>query len=182
MMKKYISLFWIAAIMIFLAALLRLVIYPANFSPVIAMALFAGAVIKDKKYALALPLFAMFISDIGFQISGIDIGFWGWGQLIGYGILAIIVLGGSAIKKISIFRVLGFAIGSSLLFYLISNASVWLFDSYGMYARNWAGFKQCMIAGIPFIKNTMAATVLFSAVLFGSYYLYSRTAVAKVIA
>lgn len=74
-MKKQNSFFWIALIMILMAALMRLWIYPANFSPVIAMALFGGAVFKDKKMAFLLPLLAMFISDAAMEYSGIATGF-----------------------------------------------------------------------------------------------------------
>lgn len=161
--------------MIVLAALMRLAIYPANFSPVIAMALFGGAVIKDKKMAFLLPLLAMFISDLAFELSGIADGFWGWGQLIGYGILAIITVLAFNLKKVTVLNVLGYSIGASLLFYLLSNASVWVFDSYGLYPDNWQGFKDCMVAGIPFIKNTLLATLLFSGVLFGGYALFTKT-------
>ena len=174
-MKQRSSLIWIVTAMIVLAALMRLAIYPANFSPVIAMALFGGAVIKDKKLAFLLPLLAMFISDLAFELSGIADGFWGWGQLIGYGILAIITVLAFNLKKINGINVLGYSVGASLLFYLLSNASVWVFDSYQLYPDNWQGFKDCMIAGIPFIKNTLLATLLFSAVLFGGYAWFAKT-------
>lgn len=177
-MKQRSSLIWIIAAMIIVAALMRLAVYPANFSPVIAMALFGGAVVKDKKLAFLLPLLAMFISDFVFEVSGIADGFWGWGQLVGYGILAIITVAAFNLKKITAPNVLGYATGASLLFYLLSNASVWVFDSYHLYPDNWQGFKDCMIAGIPFIKNTLIATLLFSAVLFGGYVLLEKNSKA----
>src|SRR5688572_2894695 len=37
---------------------------PMGFAPHLAMALFAGAVIKDKKWAFAFPIFSMFVSDV----------------------------------------------------------------------------------------------------------------------
>ena len=40
----------------------------------------------------------MLLSDIMFEISGIAPGFWGWGQLTGYGILATITLIGFTLK------------------------------------------------------------------------------------
>jgi hypothetical protein len=36
---------------------------PYGFAPQIAMAIFGGAVIKDKRWAFILPLLSMFISD-----------------------------------------------------------------------------------------------------------------------
>ena len=177
-MKKQNSFFWIALIMILMAALMRLWIYPANFSPVIAMALFGGAVFKDKKMAFLLPLLAMFISDAAMEYSGIATGFWGWGQVAGYCILGLITILAFSMKKINVKNVLLYAIGASLFFYTLSNATVWIFDSHQMYARNWQGFVNCMVAGIPFIKNTLLATLVFSGVLFGGYVLFTSKSTA----
>lgn len=116
-MKKQNSFFWIALIMILMAALMRLWIYPANFSPVIAMALFGGAVFKDKKMAFLLPLLAMFISDAAMEYSGIATGFWGWGQVAGYCILGLITILAFSMKKINVKNVLLYAIGASLFLY-----------------------------------------------------------------
>src|SRR2546430_491294 len=41
---------------------------PWGFAPQIAMAIFAGAVIKDKKLAFLLPLLSMFVSDGLYEI------------------------------------------------------------------------------------------------------------------
>lgn len=173
-MKKQTSFFWIALIIILVAAMLRLWIYPSNFSPVIAMALFGGAVFKDKKLAFLLPLLAMFISDVAMELSGIAKGFWGWGQLTGYGILCLITVLAFNLKKPNVKNVLLYAVAASLVFYALSNATVWLFDSHQMYARNWQGFVNCMVAGIPFIKNTLLATLVFSGILFGGYALLTE--------
>src|SRR5215469_15693142 len=48
---------------IFFAAFLRLLPHPPNVAPIAAMALFGGAYL-DKKYALIIPLLAMFFSDL----------------------------------------------------------------------------------------------------------------------
>src|SRR6266536_4519498 len=41
---------------------------PMGFAPQIAMALFAGSVIKDKRFSFLVPLFSMFISDLLYQM------------------------------------------------------------------------------------------------------------------
>ncbi len=38
-----------------------------GFAPHIAMALFGGSVVKDKRWAFALPIFSMFLSDLLYQ-------------------------------------------------------------------------------------------------------------------
>ena len=50
--------------MIVAAAAMRLLPHPANFTPIGALALFAGAHFDDKRWAFIVPLAAMFLSDI----------------------------------------------------------------------------------------------------------------------
>jgi len=59
----------LALVLIVLAAALRITPHPWNFTPVGAMALFSGAVLKDRRLAFLLPLLALFIGDtfIGFH-------------------------------------------------------------------------------------------------------------------
>jgi hypothetical protein len=180
-MKQRTTLVLIAVAMILAAAMSRIAFYPLNFSPVIAMALFAGAVIKDKKLAFILPLAAMFLSDVLFEITNIAPGFWGWGQLIGYGIFALITVLGFNLKKINVLNVAGFSVISSLIFFFLSNSSVWLLSS-NYYAPNFTGFTECLAAGIPFLKNGIAADLVYSAVFFGGYVLLEKFAFKKSVA
>ena len=57
--------------MIAAAAALRLLPHPSNFTPIGALALFAGAHFDDKRWAFVLPLAAMLLSDavIGFHVQ-----------------------------------------------------------------------------------------------------------------
>jgi len=179
-MKQSTTLVLIAIAMILAAALSRLAFYPLNFSPVIAMALFGGSVIKDKKLAFALPLLAMFISDVLFEVTNIAPGFWGWGQLAGYGILALITIFGFNLKKINPLNVAGFSIISSFIFFFLSNSSVWLLGT--MYTKNVTGWMSCLAAGIPFLKNGLAADLVYSTVFFGGFVLLQKFAFKKAMA
>ena len=60
----------VTIMIVLLAAASRLVKHPFNFTPVAAMALFAGCYL-GKKWGVFLPLAAMFVSDI-------FIGFYDW--------------------------------------------------------------------------------------------------------
>lgn len=169
--------------LIFLAVIIRVLLYPFNFSPIIAIALFSGAVIKDKKIAFLLPLLAMFLSDIIFEVFNIAQGFWGWGQLVGYAILIVITFLGSFINKINFPKVAGFSIVSSLVFFLLSNSSVWLLYS-GMYENSFSGLVSCIAAGIPFLKVNLVADLVYSGLLFGTYELvrrYSYSSISEAI-
>lgn len=173
MNKQNTSTIIIAALLIIVAALSRVFMYPHNFSPIIGMAIFAGAVIKDRRLAFALPLLAMFLSDVLFEVFNIAPGFWGWGQLVGYGILALITLIAFSMKKVTVLKVAGYSIGSSLLFFLLSNSAFFVFDNpiYHLYAQNFNGYIATLVAGIPFLKTSLVADLVYSGVLFGAYYL-----------
>ena len=51
----------LALVLIALAAALRIAPHPWNFTPVGAMALFSGAVLKDRRLAFLFPLLALFL-------------------------------------------------------------------------------------------------------------------------
>src|SRR5688500_16402897 len=123
MKKQDNTLLIIAIMMVIAAAIARVLFYPLNYSPQIAMALFAGAVIKDTKLAFAFPLFAMLLADVLFELFTNVQGFWGWGQVVNYGIFAFITIIGFNMKKITAINVAGFSILSSLLFFFNSNSS-----------------------------------------------------------
>src|SRR5215467_2467635 len=54
----------LALAMILLAAALRIAPHPWNFTPVGAMALFSGALIRDRRLAFLFPLLALFAGDL----------------------------------------------------------------------------------------------------------------------
>jgi hypothetical protein len=99
---------WIViAGLVLAAALSRLVPHPFNFSPVAGMALFAGATMGKKSWAFIVPLGALFLSDLCFQLFTSVPGFYGWSQLVNYGAFALIVcVGILALRKISVRNVL----------------------------------------------------------------------------
>ena len=68
-MKINKSIIWSLVVMVVVAALYRVIPgRPFGFEPQIALALFSGAIIKDKKLAFVLPLLSMFISDVLYQV------------------------------------------------------------------------------------------------------------------
>ena len=162
----------LATILIMAAAISRVLMYPHNFSPVIGMAIFAGGVIKDKRFAFVLPIFAMLLADVMFEASGIAKGFWGWGQLTGYCILAAITIIAFNLKKINIVNVLGFSLMSSIIFFLLSNLAFFLIDNniYHTYPNTFSGFIQCYVMALPFLKTSIFADISYSIILFGLYY------------
>ncbi|MBC7902050.1 MAG: hypothetical protein H7Y27_01445 [Gemmatimonadaceae bacterium] len=183
-MKSNKSLAWTFAALVVIAALYRVIPNrPLGFAPQIAMALFAGAVIKDRKWAFALPIFSMLISDVLYQIlyaAGLtDIrGFYG-SQIATYLLLAGITVFGFTMKKINIKNVLGYSIASPTLFFLASNMLVWLAGQDDVRTnlplpKTVGGLLQCYAQALPFYTGALMASVFFSALLFGGYMMLSK--------
>lgn len=174
----------IAVLLVVAAAASRVIMYPHNFSPMVGMAIFAGAVFTNKRFAFALPIFAMLLSDIMFEVFNIAPGFWGWGQLAGYGIFALITIIAFTMKKITAGHVIGYSLGSSVIFFLLSNLFFFLIDNpvYHTYSQNFNGFVDCYVQALPFFRTSIIADLVYSGVLFGAYYLLQQTAVKKTTA
>lgn len=170
----------IAAVLIAFAALLKVATYPHTLSPMIAIALFSGVVITDKKLSFAMPLLAMVASDIILEVFTKTPGFYGLEQVGNYAALLFITTLGFAMKRITVINVAGFSLASSLLFYFLSNTNTFFFDTFNSFDNSFAGYIKCMTDGIPFIK--FIPDLVFSAVLFGSYVLLFRTNNRKAVA
>lgn len=173
----------IAILLILAAAISRVVMYPHNFSPMIGMAVFGGAIIKDKRLAFAFPIFSMLLSDVMFEIFNIAPGFWGWGQLVGYGIFALITVFAFSLKKFSVLRIAGYSIASSLIFFLLSNGSFFIFDNpiYHTYPQTFNGFIDCYVQALPFFRTGLIADLVYSGILFGAYFGIEKYAFKKAV-
>jgi hypothetical protein len=150
---------------ILVAAAMRLLPHPPNFSPIGAMALFGGAYFGRRALAFAAPLGALLLSDavIGFHS----------GMLYVYGSVALVVLIGWAVaKRITPLGIAAAAVASSALFFIVTNFGVWLKGLY--YPQTLSGLAECYLAAIPFFQNTLAGDLFFSALLFGGFALLER--------
>ena len=150
---------------IVVAAALRLVPHPPNFTPIGAMALFGAAHLGRKPLAFAAPLAALLLSDV---VLGFYSGMW-----VQYVAVALIVLlGWAMLKQVTPLRVGVAALTSSILFFVVTNFGTWLLS--GMYPLNAAGLVACYVAAIPFFQNTLAGDLFYSALLFGGFALLER--------
>lgn len=151
--------------MIVAAAAMRLLPHPANFTPIGALALFAGAHFDDKRWAFVIPLAAMLLSDmlLGFH-----------GQMpVTYGAFAVIVAMGFSLKeRRTALRVAGASVSAATFFFVVSNLGVWA--GGGLYPMTLQGLVACYVAAIPFFQNWLAGTLVYAALLFGGFALVEK--------
>jgi hypothetical protein len=189
-MKNNRSLIISLLLMVLVSALYRIMPNrPWGFAPQFALGLFSGAVfVKDKKWAFALPLISMFLSDLLYHalyINGLTpiLGFYD-GQWVNYLIFTGITCFGFLIKTSKLSNVVVAALAAPTTHFLISNFLVWVSDrGFGLNRpKTFNGLILTYGDALPFYKNSLIATVVFSAVLFGTYYLasnyYSKKAIA----
>ncbi|MCX6272364.1 MAG: hypothetical protein NTU44_14350 [Bacteroidetes bacterium] len=147
---------------IFLTALARLIPHWPNFTPVAAVALFGGVYISKRWLAFVIPVIAMVLGDL-------FIGFHPY-ILAVYGSLLLTVCIGFLVRlKPGVFSVIGGSLLSSLLFFLITNFSMWMGNPN--FTQDFAGLVQCYTVAIPFFNNGILGDLFYNGVLFGSFYL-----------
>ena len=183
-MKQSKTIILLAVLMIIAAAVSRVLIYPVSFSPLIAMALFGGSVLRDKKLAFVLPLVAIFLSDVLFEVFKVAPGFYGSAQFINYGLLALVTVFGFYLKKISIISVGFFSVASCVVFYLLSNTANFMLSNpvYHTYPQTFGGYINNMIAGLPFLRDSLISTACYATVFFGVYALAEKYMFEKQLA
>lgn len=158
-----------------------------NFGPLVAIGLLSGAVMKNKSYAYLLPLGAYLLSDLYMQFVHGN-GFYGISQFFVYGGMALVVLLGTFMKKVNAAKVLGFSLGGSLVFWVVSNFGVFL---GGYWGTGFEGLSTTYLMALPFYTkdgtslflNAIVGDLIFSGVLFGAYAVLKNKVLApKVIA
>ena len=157
----------LVACLIGLIVAARLVPHAPNFTPVVAAGLFAGMVLRSRTVALLVPVAAMLISDL-------IMGFEDWRiRVVIYAALALpVILGIWGQRFRPILALLPLALTSSLLFFVVSNFAVWAFS--GMYTLDFSGLVRCYVLALPFLQNTVMGDVIWTAVLFGSWWLVQQ--------
>lgn len=148
-----------ATLLVF-ASIARFVPHPPNFAPIGALGIFAGLYIKDKRWAIGLPLLARLVSDalIGFFTPGVMLSVY-LATAIGS------LLGILAKKKKNLLTVASATLVGSVCFFILTNFAVWQFDK--LYPHTFAGLSSCFIAAIPFFRNTLLGDMFYVSVLVG---------------
>ena len=134
-------------------ALSRIVPHPPNFTPILASAIMAPMLIKDRWFGIAIPIIAMFISDI-------IIGFHPY-QFVIY--FSILVIGLVAPMHKNYVKLGILAIGASVWFFITTNFAVWIIWDY--YPKTIEGLILCYTLAIPFFANTLLSTCVFTGLI-----------------
>jgi hypothetical protein len=128
-------------------------------------ALFAGVVLGSRLLAFIVPIAAMAISDA--LLGSPD-----WQTMIVvYAAVAMPVALGLFARQSEVpTLILSLAVASSMIFFVATNFAVWTFS--GMYTPDAAGLLTCYVAALPFFKNSIMGDLFWTAVLFGTRWIW----------
>jgi hypothetical protein len=151
--------------MVVLGACARLIPHSWNFTPMMAIGLFAGSQARKASTGVLVTLFALVLSD---AVLGFYPGFW-----YVYAATLIPVLVGRLIRNRSgASTIAAAAFASSLSFFLFTNFMVWATDR--LYPHTTAGLSACYLAGIPFYRNQVLGDAIYTVAIFGGYAVLNR--------
>ena len=171
----------ILAVLITLGVAGRLLPHPPNFTPMAAIALFAGFIFLKRYMAVIAVVVIMLLTD--YFAFGYLSAEWFASKSMWVVYLALlfpVVFKNFLQKKLGLFRVAGAALASSTVFFIATNFAVWAFSP--MYEKTLEGLVLCYTMAIPFFQNTVAGDLIWSGVIFGTYFLlrnYSNLQIFK---
>ena len=151
---------WIA--MVVLAAVARLLPHPWNFTPLLAIGLFAGHHARKTSSGALATLAALALSD---AVLGFYSGFW----YVYAAALIPVALGRWTRNANSVGAITAAALGSGMSFFLVTNFMVWAMGR--LYPHTMAGLAMSYVAGIPFYQNQLLGDAFYTIALLGGYRL-----------
>jgi hypothetical protein len=166
--KIIIPSFLFIAIVIFIAALSRILPHPPNFTPIAAIALFGGSCFKNKKMGFIISLLAMFVSDL-------IIGFHNTMPYVYVSFILISLIGNQMQSNKKPENIIFYSLISSLLFFMLTNFGVW---ASGGFEAGMNGLLNTYLIAIPFYEssvfgsfflNTILGDLFYCGILFGSF-------------
>jgi hypothetical protein len=139
--------------LILILAFSRLIPHPPNFTPIIAVAIMSGYLFRNIYLSITVLVVSMFITDLIIGLHGNMI-------FVYLSLFLIVMLFFKINDKIKLSNLFVFGFVGSLIFYFVSNFGVWALSN--MYEVSLTGLIECYIAAIPFFKNTLFSTIIFS--------------------
>ena len=131
-----------------------------NVTPMAGVALAAGAVMPNAAIAASVPLAALAISNLALPAYGSSAM-----AVIVFAAMAWPVLLGRFVRSGRWTAILGSALASSLVFFVVTNFACWALGT--MYPHTAAGLTECFVAALPFYRWMPVGDLAWTAALFG---------------
>ena len=129
---------------------------PANWTPVLALALFMPYVTRNKSIQILMPVSVLLITDI-------FLGFYGQTMFFVYATLIFIALISRYQSTGSLLSLMKYSVGSVLIWHIVVNFGVYLNGHDG------SSLSQTYLLAIPFDLRLMMSTVFFSLLFYSAW-------------
>ena len=129
---------------------------PANWTPVLALALFMPYVTKNKSIQILMPVSVLLITDI-------FLGFYGQTMFFVYATLIFIALISRYQSTGSLLSLMKYSVGSVLIWHIVVNFGVYLNGHDG------SSLAQTYLLAIPFDLRLLMSTVFFSLLFYSAW-------------
>ncbi len=151
----------IALLLVCFGLLVRLMPHLPNATPITAIA-FVASMYLGKRWALALPVVTLALSDL-------FVGLYDWRIMISvYGSFVLIGFVSWYARTRRTPLVVGCSvIGSALLFFAVTNTAVWMFSPW--YEKSIVGLLYCYELALPFLRNMILGDVLYTFALVAAF-------------
>jgi hypothetical protein len=159
----------LVAFLVGLDVVARIAPHHPGFLPVAASALFAGRMLRIPALAPLVPVAAMTLSALALGADD-----WRISLIVTAAISLPAFVGIVSRRWPGIAATAAVMVPCSLAFFVLSNFAVWAFS--GMYSLDVAGLTQCYVAALPFLQNTVAGDLFWTAVLFGGAWMIQNGA------
>ena len=164
--------------LILLLTFSRFIPHPPNFTPIVAVAIMSGYFFKNIKLSFIVLLISMLFVDI-------FIGFYKHMFFVYLSLFLITFVFFKMSEKINFKSLFVFGFLGSLIFFVVSNFGVWIFGVLSPvtnlpYEKSLNGLISCYFLAIPFFKNTLLSTVVFSYAAFLANHFYEKKGQKKI--
>jgi len=153
------------AALVTLGACARLAPHPWNFTPMMAIGLYAGAKSAKLRTGIFATLLTLLVSDA-------LLGFYGGMWYVYSASLVPVLIGRFLCRGNEAGSIAGGAVCASVSFFVTTNFMVWA--SSHLYPHTAAGLAACFAAGVPFYRNQVLGDAFYTVVLFGGHKLVER--------
>lgn len=143
----------------------------ATFTPLGALALFGGASFSNRFKAFLFPLLTLWVSDVLLNrlMYYHEWRFFYEGWYFTYGAYALMVIAGKwLIPQANVKNVLIASLVATLIHWIGTSPGCFLVEN-SMYPKTWEGYITSLIAAIPYERNFLVGTLLYSGLLFGGF-------------
>lgn len=140
--------------------------YPWSFTPLLAVGIFTGAVVANRRAAMGAMLAALVGSDL---LIWALTGHASWAvypllPAIYACLLATTWLGYAVRDERTAWKPLGAGLAAAVLYFLVTNGLSWMIMPE--YTKDASGLVACFTAALPFFRNMLLGTAFYTAILF----------------